>query len=168
MIEYNVTSTNSMGDEFFHFHSLDITNDHSISVHFELQVFNQTLAYLFIYRFDRLRKIHGSIVFCPWNLTQENIYTFYLDNQQTNKHRLLIFGLRELNSIEFNNYCLRSSIIDQPLKIKDRVNFTSNYALRIYASGCFYLDENRLWKSNGLRVGPLTNRFQTHCFLTHI
>jgi hypothetical protein len=32
------------------------------------------------------------------------------------------------------------------------LNFTSNYELRIYTSGCYYLDTNNNWQSDGLVV----------------
>ncbi len=38
----------------------------------------------------------------------------------------------------------------------------------MYTSGCYYLDENNQWQSDGLVVGPLTNYDQTHCFSTHL
>jgi len=34
----------------------------------------------------------------------------------------------------------------------ERFNFTSNYELRIYTSGCYYLDSNNNWQSDGLLV----------------
>jgi hypothetical protein len=46
--------------------------------------------------------------------------------------------------------------------------FASNYQLRIYTSGCYCLDSNNQWKSDGLTVGPLTNHYQTECFSNHL
>jgi hypothetical protein len=86
------------------------------------------------------------------DLTDENIYKYFINNQQTSGHQSLIFGIRELNSIEIINYCLNNSEINT-LPITDQpFNFTSNYQLRIYTSGCYYLDENNNWKSDGLIV----------------
>ena len=34
----------------------------------------------------------------------------------------------------------------------EKFHFTSNYELRIYTSGCYYLDSNNNWKSDGLVV----------------
>ncbi|CAF4380400.1 unnamed protein product, partial [Adineta steineri] len=81
----------------------------------------------------------------------------------------LIFGIRELNSTEINNYCLNNSSINTSLPITNEpFNFTSNYELRIYTSGCYYLDDNNNWKSDGLTVGPLTNLYETECLSTHL
>ncbi|CAF4409745.1 unnamed protein product, partial [Adineta steineri] len=68
-----------------------------------------------------------------------------------------------------NNYCLNNSSINTSLPITDEsINFTSNYELRIYTSGCYYLDENNSWKSDGLIVGSLTNHYETECLSTHL
>ncbi|CAF4451521.1 unnamed protein product, partial [Adineta steineri] len=63
--------------------------------------------------------------------------------------------------------CSNSSITYLPIT-NERFNFTSNYQLRIYTSGCYYIDNNNQWKSEGLIVGPLTNHNQTQCFSTHL
>jgi hypothetical protein len=36
--------------------------------------------------------------------------------------------------------------------INEYSNFTSNYYLRIFTSGCYYLDQNNNWQSDGLFV----------------
>ncbi len=85
------------------------------------------------------------------DLTNESIYRYFLNNQQTSGHQSVIFGIRELNSTEIINVCSNSSIENPPIT-NQRFNFTSNYQLRIYTSGCYYLDENNQWKSDGLLV----------------
>ncbi|CAF1290182.1 unnamed protein product, partial [Adineta ricciae] len=42
------------------------------------------------------------------------------------------------------------------------------YELRLYTSGCYYLDSNNQWQSDGLIVGSLTNTNETECFSTHL
>jgi len=82
-------------------------------------------------------------------------------------HQSLIFGLRELNSTEIIDVCSNSSITNPPIT-NQQFNFTLNYELRVYASGCYYLDSNNNWQSDGLIVGSLTNHEQTQCFSTHL
>ena len=101
------------------------------------------------------------------DLTNENIYTYFIDNQKTVGHQSVIFGLRELNSVEMVNVCSNSSVTSPPIT-NDRFNFTSDYDLRVYTSGCYYLDENNNCQSDGLIVGPLTNHYQTQCYSTHL
>ncbi|CAF1004007.1 unnamed protein product [Adineta steineri] len=173
----NVTSINStMNNLLFNYHYINITSSLSVSVHFEIHSLTRSLAYLFIYKFDQTPQLNSSInlidgwtVFCPFNLTNDDIYRYFIDNQQTPGHQSLIFGIRELNSTETNNYCLNNSSINTSLPITDEpYDFTSNYELLIYTSGCYYLDENNNWKSDGLIVGPLTNLYETECLSTHL
>ncbi|CAF4283193.1 unnamed protein product, partial [Adineta steineri] len=172
----NVTSTNStINNLLFNYHYINITSSLPISVHFEIHSLNRSLTYLFIYKLDQTPQLNSSInlidgwtLFCPLNLTNDDIYRYFIDNQQTPTHQSLIFGIRELNSTEINHYCLNKSSINT-LPITDKsINFTSNYELRIYTSGCYYLDENNNWKSDGLTVGPLTNLYETECLSTHL
>jgi hypothetical protein len=100
-------------------------------------------------------------------LTNESIYTYFINNQKTFGHQSLIFGLRELNSTEILDICSNSSINNPPIT-NEQFNFTSNYQLRIYTSGCYYLDSNNNWQSDGLIVGSLTNHYQTQCFSNHL
>ncbi|CAF4282463.1 unnamed protein product, partial [Adineta steineri] len=158
MILQNVTSMNyTPHNQLFDLHYLNITSSLSISIHFEIQSLNISLAYLFIYKFDQLPQLNTSInsidgwtLFCPLNLTNQTSYTYFINNQQTSDHQSIIYGLRELNSTEMINTCSNTSISSLPIT-DQRFNFTSNYQLRIYTS-----------------VGPLTNHYETQCFSTHL
>jgi hypothetical protein len=85
-------------------------------------------------------------------LTNESIYTYFIDNQQTSGHQSIVFGLRELNSTETIDVCSITSINSNAPITNEQLNFTSNYELRIYTSGCYYLDTNNNWQSDGLEV----------------
>ena len=131
------------------------------------------LIYSFI-KFDQIPRLNSSInqidgwtFFCPENLSNESIYAYFLDNHRTEGHRSLVFGLRELNSTELTNFCSNQSMQNPPI-INQPLNFTANYELRTFSSGCYYLDSNNQWKSDGLTVGPLTNEEITQCFSTHL
>ncbi|UJR06650.1 hypothetical protein I4U23_010936 [Adineta vaga] len=175
MILQNVTSMNFKPHNFiFHYHYLNLTTSLPISVHWEIQPLNTTVAYLFIYRFDQIPHLNSSInqidgwtLLCPSALTNESIYTYYIDNQQTIGHQAVIYGIRELDVTEINQRCSNLSISDPPI-INEPYNFTSNYQLRVYTSGCYYLNENNQWKADGLLVGSLTNHYQTQCYSTHL
>jgi hypothetical protein len=121
----------------------------TISVHFQIQSLNKTLAYLFVYHFDHSIQFTDSKFFCPSN--NETIYQYYIDNQQISTHQSLVFGLRELTSTEFDQICLQNSTENFSIENKDSY-FTSNYYLRIYTSGCYYLDQDNHWQSDGLLV----------------
>lgn len=103
--------------------------------------------------------------FCP--SPNNSIYTCFIHNQLTIGHESVIFGLGELNSIEWNYYCLNQWINSPP--ISDRsLNLTSNYELWIHTLGSYYLDLNNNWKYDGLKVGSLINYFKTECFSTDL
>ena len=172
MVLQNITSVPH--NQLFNFHYVNITTTQTISVHLQIHPLNISLAYLFIYKFDQIPQLNSSInqidgwtLLCPANLSNDSIYRYFLDNHHTEGHRSLVFGLRELNSTELTDFCSNQSIQNPPI-INERFNFTSNYELRIFSSGCYYLDSNQQWKSDGLTVGPLTNEEITQCFSTHL
>ena len=163
----------------------------SVSVHFQLRSLDPNLGYLVIYRFDDIPRLNSSInqtdgwsLLCP--STEQGLFTVFIDNQQTSKHQTIIFGVRELNTTELTRHCSNASVT---APITDRpFNFTANYEVRTFTSGCFYSDSNHRWQSEGLlvsfqcisqsrmhwwmirsfQVGPLTNEKQTQCYSTHL
>ncbi|CAF2863540.1 unnamed protein product [Rotaria sp. Silwood2] len=165
--------------QLFNHHFIDITqsqwnNNRTVALTFEMHPLNISLAYLLIYRFDNSPQLNSSInqidgwtLFCPSNLTNDSLYTYFLNNQQTSGHQSVIFGLRELNSTEFYSYCMNSSINSPPIT-NQPFNFTSNYELRSYTACCYYLNSNNIWQTDGLLVGSQTNHYQNQCFSTHL
>ncbi|CAF4437851.1 unnamed protein product, partial [Adineta steineri] len=110
---------------------MNITNILPISVHIEINPLETNISYLFIYKFDQIPQLNTSInqidgwtLFCSLNLTNESIYTYFIDNQQTFGHQSIIFGLRELNSTETQDFCENSPIINPPIT-DEKFNFTS-------------------------------------------
>ena len=118
------------------FHSLNLTTDLPISIHFEIKA---NFSYRFVYKFDKQSILTNSIQ------VNQSYFTFMIDNQQKVGHRLLIFGLQQENQ-----------------------NNSEEYEYRVYSSGCYYLNKENEWKSDGLRVGGKTNLSQTHCYSTHL
>ncbi|UJR07022.1 hypothetical protein I4U23_011310 [Adineta vaga] len=166
----NITKLNEKYRQF-HYYLYNLTENYSI--HFEIYPLSLNISYLLIYQFDtkpNLNSIYQNwILFCPSNLTIDDIYLHFINNSQTLNHHSIIYGIRELTTIDINEYCLNeknfypnSSMINQPRK------FLSNYGVRLYKSACLYLDANNNWKSDGLIVGPLTNHYQTQCFSTYL
>ena len=86
--------------------------------------------------------------------TNASVFTYFIDNRQTIGRRSVIFGVREMNASEASRACSNPSnltppITDQPMQ------FTADYALGVFTSGCYYLDENQRWQSDGLWVSCL-------------
>lgn len=172
LVSQNVTSLNTTPHHLlFHFHSISINQTKNLtnSIHIEIQPFNDRIAYFFIARFDRLPQMndnHRWTFLCPTLLTRDQIYRIHFDNRQTQDHHSLIFGLRELNQTEFDNHCSNLSINASQPQFNQPFHFLFNYALRVYSSGCYYLDQNNQWQSDGLIVGSQTNINETECFST--
>jgi polycystin 1L2 len=82
------------------------------------------------------------------------------------------YGIRELNANEFNSYCSNNttttSVPKVPL-ITELVNFTSDFLIRTYTSGCYYFDRTSgKWFSDGMYLYGDTNIQETHCSSTHL
>ncbi|CAF4414559.1 unnamed protein product [Rotaria sp. Silwood2] len=89
---------------------------------------------------------------CAANVLTKKNYAHFIDNQQTSGHQTLIFGLRELNSIEMNNFCSNLSN-NKTCRIPiESVHFTLDYQMRIFSSDCYYLNEQNQWKSDKLII----------------
>ena len=75
-----------------------------------------------------------------------------MDNEVADGHQSLIFWIRELNSKEMQYQCSNGSR-NSSVPINDHAfHFTADYSIRVYTSGCYYVDENNQWKSDELRV----------------
>jgi hypothetical protein len=169
MILQNVTSFNSTPhNQSFNYHYINITTSFSISTHIEFRPLDINLTYLFVYKFDSLPQLNeydGWTLFCPENLTNESIYTYFINNQQTTNHQSVVFGIQELNSTDL---CNHTSSLQTPPMSDRKLDFTSDYELRFYTSGCHYLDDNNNWQSDNMLVGSSTNHYQTQCYATQL
>jgi hypothetical protein len=178
MTMQNVTLMNSYNRSFdLHYVNMTRNNNLTISLHLEMRPLNTTLAYLLIYRFDGVPQlinssdqIDGWSLFCPsceffsllrknnylflqLDLTNDDLYKYFMNNQRMSYHQSVIFGLRELNSTEMDKFCSNISMINNvPIISNNPFNFSSNYELRLYISGCYYLDSNNNWQSDGMIV----------------
>ena len=85
------------------------------------------------------------------DLTSDDLYVYYINNEQLSHHQSLIYGLRELTLKEYEDICVKNSSKDYSIG-NEGSTFTSNYFLRIYTSGCYYLDRFNNWQSDGLIV----------------
>ena len=71
--------------------------------------------------------------------------------------------------IEIDLYCTSNSSNKSLPIIQNKVNFTRDFRIRSYSSGCFYYDLNTgKWNSDGIEIYKDTNLRQTHCFSNHL
>ncbi|CAF0742236.1 unnamed protein product [Didymodactylos carnosus] len=176
------SSANNNKQFFLHYTNITPSNiNQTLSVSFEMQPVNLNLGYMLIMKFDGIPTLNstknmtdGWSILCPTNLilsaTDGLIYSYFIDNTRTKDHLLAFFGIRELNNTELQTYCpTNGSAAPTGPPINDQaVNFSSNYEVRIYTSGCYYLDVNSNWQSSGLTVGPQTSHTLTHCYSNHL
>ena len=72
------------------------------------------------------------------------------------------YSIRELDSNETDLYCSSSQANEIP-KSQNQVNFTSDFMLRTYSSGCYFYDTNTgKWSSNGMDIYEDSTMQQTH------
>jgi len=156
LVIQNVTLLKNSKRSFFNYHRFNLTQDDhqnlTYSIHFELYPLQVNLSYLFIYEFDPQEPIgiNNSVVLCSnRDLIQNEYYKHFLNNEKTHGHHSIVYGIRELREDELEEYCSNGTT---KLDIKEPFVFTSNYRVRAYQSGCFYLDFNDQWQSDGLLV----------------
>ena len=81
------------------------------------------------------------------------------------------YGIRELSLNEINFYCSlnKSRKINKFPLISYKINFSSDFMVRSYSSGCYYYDLNTgKWNSDGMDIYEDTNLEQTHCMSNHL
>ena len=157
MILQNVTSLSLRPHaQTFNLHFVNLsTLTSSFSIHLQMRPLNSNLSYLLIYAFDRSPRLNTSINDIDgWSLfcCSSNLHTYFLNNQQTTGHQSIVFGIRELNATEVNCWCTTQSTNADPPRSDRAFSFTDNYELRLFTSGCFYLDADHRWRSDGLLV----------------
>jgi hypothetical protein len=95
------------------------------------------------------------------NMTQINGFTGFVG-----------YSIRELDSNEIILYCNNTNnnmSLNSPPLTQSKENFTSDFMLRSYSSGCYYYDVNTgKWSSNGMDIYDDTNLIQTHCSSNHL
>jgi polycystin 1L2 len=79
------------------------------------------------------------------------------------------FSIREMSLNEKDSYCTPNSSLKTLPLIQNKVNFSSDFRIRSYSSGCFYYDLNTgKWNSDGMEIYKDTNLRQTHCLTNHL
>ena len=102
----------------------------------------------------------------------ESYYSFFLNASQVKGYKGFVgFGIRELNTTELSKYCINSNsaTLKSPPLIQNQINFTSDFKLRTFTSGCYFYDvDSGKWCSDGLEVLFDTNLEMTHCSSNHL
>jgi hypothetical protein len=81
------------------------------------------------------------------------VHNVMISENETRDHDAFVFGLRELDDGEAIGHCSSSLSSSATMPVRDeRVMFSGDYWIRTFISGCYYLDSNEQWQSDGLRV----------------
>jgi hypothetical protein len=117
------------------------------------------------------QKIKGDLIL---NNISGNYYLFFQNVSQINGFKGFVgYNIRELDAKEANSYCSPQNKSNSNLKlfplIQARINFTSDFFIRSYTSGCYYYDtQTGKWSSNGMEIYEDSNLEQTHCLSYHL
>ena len=177
MTLFNVTSstTNSTHHQVFYYHYVNITSSLAISIHVEIHPLDVNISYLLIYKFDGIPQVNSSMknvdgwtMLCAgdYSMTNESVHEYFVDNEQTVGHSSMVIGLREMDN---DVHCSNASLRNELPVTDDGYSFRSDYEMRVYSSGCYYMhEESGEWKWDGLKVGASTNHYETQCLSNHL
>ena len=118
-------------------------------------------------------------IFCPnqtSNDEMKNEFRFFKNMSQVNGFKGFVgYSIRELNSNETEFYCITPNtkqttiLINSFPLIQTQVNFTSDFLVRAYTSGCYYYDVNTgKWQSDGMEIYEDSDLTKTHCSSNHL
>jgi hypothetical protein len=150
----------------------------SSSVHFQLKPEVPTQTYLMLLKYGELpfinkeRQIYDKFQFACQKQKEgnEQFYLLFSNISSNIKKKTLVgIAIRELTSDEHKLYCQNKNQTDKPPILDQQPLFESNFYIRSYAAGCYYLDiETGLWSSDGVDVLEETNSTMTVCAATHL
>ncbi len=134
-------------------------------------------AYLFVLKWGSIASVDDYDewqIICPSDAVLEygeDIYVFFMNINKTGEYKGSVgIGFRELNINETDDYCTQNQRVNMTEPPTD-TNFMNrhNVSLRIYSSGCFYIDpDSGNWLTDGMEVLEDTNVTFTHCESTHL
>jgi hypothetical protein len=82
------------------------------------------------------------------------------------------YSIRELNMNETISICVDNKSLNSLSSIphtQNKFNFTGDFLLRSYTSGCYYYDvDTGKWSPNGMDIYEDTTLEHTHCVSTHL
>ena len=104
------------------------------------------------------------------NENNESYYLFFQNMTQVNGFKGFIgYIIKEFNLNDTLQYCLENKTTQNLPLFHNKVNFTSDFMIRSFSSGCYYYDKaTGKWSSDGMEIYEDTNLRQTHCSSNHL
>lgn len=96
---------------------------------------------------DHVKSI--DVLFDVIDKSSDGIHRLQINPFIRSKYDSMAYGIRELNTTETMDFCVNGKKFTS---VSEMHVLTSNYSLRLYVSGCFYLSNDGEWRSDGLRV----------------
>ena len=156
----------------------------NISLSIQIKPINKQLIYLALLKFGQNPFLNSTYklydymnIFCPNDLVNstDQTYSMFLNMSRVNGHKGYVgLSIRELNLTASNINCFNKSSLNSLDKIliesfESNKTFSSNFWLRTYASGCYYMNTlTNEWSSNGMEILSDTNLTHTHCTSNHL
>ena len=100
----------------------------------------------------------------------DQFYQFFLSNKQVKGFKGFVgYGIKELSPVELTTHCLLNSSMATTQQNFSLTNFTSDFSVRTFTSGCYYYNvSSGKWSSDGLEVLKDTDLLATHCLSSHL
>ena len=174
------------------FHSFNLTGA-NVSIHIQIKPTNNdsSVGYLTLLKFganpvftqsqNNINKTDYDLtaLFCPNDLQlneNDSFYLLFANMSLVNGFKGYVgFSVTKINLTQLGINCFNKStniidlIISNLIVAKNQNEFTDKYYLRIYTSGCYYMDPlTDQWSSNGMEILPNSNLTHTHCLANHL
>ena len=160
-------------------------NGSNSSIHIQIKPNNKSTSYLTMLKFGdnpnlQLNNKYYDLLnlYCPNDLIIEQNDSFYLifaNMSKVNSFKGYIgFSIIEINSNELNCHNKSLNSIEKLIeltqnKTNNNTSFTDNYWIRIYSSGCYYMNTyTNEWSSYGMEILSDTNITHSHCTSNHL
>ena len=161
----------------------------NISIHIQIKPANKnSVGYLFLLKFGDNPILNASTrhfdewsIFCPSDLLPEfndSFYLFFMNITKVNAYKGYIgYSLRELNSTLLSiidcsskaNESALNKILSSFDSSSNGSSFTSNFWVRVYSAGCYYMDTaSNKWSTFGMEILQDTNVTHAHCQSNHL
>lgn len=161
----------------------------NVSIHYHIKPNNEKNGYFSALYFGgnpylnkTFERFHMWKILCPIDLRNEysdKFYVFFANMSHSISFKGFVgFGIKELNSNEFNYFCNETKTSNRTLEKEDllsnldltiEANFTSKITSRVILSGCYYIDKiTGLYSSHGVEILEKSNTTHTQCISTHL
>ena len=157
-----------------------ILSGSNASIHILIKPVNKSLSYLTLLKFGDNPILNNNNKYfdqlnlhCPNDLIDNSFYLVFTNMTQVNRFKGYVgFSIIELNSNGLNcqNKSMNSveKIIDV-IQSKSQNNFSQNFWISIYSSGCYYMNSRtNEWSSDGVEIMSDSNLTHTHCITNHL